>query len=150
MNGDVVNNLALAMYANEPCRICGRIITHADVGVAVFAGYSEDSASRAAHQRCWVGYCDIAKDMGIVDLVTGSVTAQQIEHRVAAECGSDVWTWNPDTKILCLDYSCSGETNDIYYSKEEAPDILRKEARNLMATSLELMDMAEQIETEQS
>lgn len=43
--------LALSMYENEPCRICGKNIV--DASVCVFAGYSKDNAARSAHQACW-------------------------------------------------------------------------------------------------
>ena len=46
-------DIALAMYANEPCRICGKVITIEQVSDAVFAGYSQDSKSRGAHKECW-------------------------------------------------------------------------------------------------
>lgn len=43
----------LNMYANEPCRICGELITREQVNDIVFAGYSQDNSSRAAHGECW-------------------------------------------------------------------------------------------------
>lgn len=43
----------LNMYINEPCRICGKNLTMDDVMDAVFAGYSKDNRSRAAHRACW-------------------------------------------------------------------------------------------------
>jgi hypothetical protein len=46
-------NIALGMYANEPCRICGKLIEVSDLKDAVFAGYSQDSTSRSAHKACW-------------------------------------------------------------------------------------------------
>jgi hypothetical protein len=42
--------LALAMYENEPCRICGKPIV--DAAEAVFVGYSKDNKARAAHHDC--------------------------------------------------------------------------------------------------
>lgn len=46
--------VALSMYANEPCRICGSLLTMEDMeNGAVFAGYSNGSAARAAHKACW-------------------------------------------------------------------------------------------------
>jgi hypothetical protein len=48
-------DLALSMYADEPCRICGENIAPEQIksdGV-VFAGYSKDSKSRSAHKACW-------------------------------------------------------------------------------------------------
>lgn len=46
-------HIALSMYADEPCRICGEMITTDDLSTAVFAGYSIDSRSRSAHKPCW-------------------------------------------------------------------------------------------------
>jgi hypothetical protein len=43
--------IALSMYENEPCRICGELIT--DARKAVYAGYSADSKARSAHKTCW-------------------------------------------------------------------------------------------------
>ena len=40
-----------AMYLDEPCRICGEIIT--DLAGVVWAGYSKDSKARSAHGTCW-------------------------------------------------------------------------------------------------
>ncbi len=45
--------IALAMYINEPCRICGTPLTEDDIKTAVFAGYSSCNRSRAAHKQCW-------------------------------------------------------------------------------------------------
>lgn len=45
--------IALGMYVDEPCRICGERITVEQVGDAVFAGYSKDNMSRGAHKACW-------------------------------------------------------------------------------------------------
>lgn len=46
--------IAIGMYANEPCRICGDLLTMDDViDGAVFAGYSKNNTSRAAHKACW-------------------------------------------------------------------------------------------------
>jgi len=49
-------NLMLLAYANEPCRICGKLLTKDDILTAVFAGYSRDSKSRAAHKECCEKY----------------------------------------------------------------------------------------------
>lgn len=47
-------DLAIAAYANEPCRICGRMLTVDDIQQnAVFAGYAKDAPSRSAHKTCW-------------------------------------------------------------------------------------------------
>lgn len=46
--------VALSMYAGEPCRICGGTLTMDDLrNGAVFAGYSADNAARSAHKECW-------------------------------------------------------------------------------------------------
>lgn len=45
--------LALAMYAHEPCRICGGTITREEVKQARWAGYSADDKARSAHDACW-------------------------------------------------------------------------------------------------
>jgi hypothetical protein len=44
--------IAILMYANEPCRICGRNMTPEDVKTAVFAGYSKNDEARTAHREC--------------------------------------------------------------------------------------------------
>lgn len=47
-------NIALSMYAGEPCRVCGEEITMKDLNEgAVFADYSKCNRSRAAHKKCW-------------------------------------------------------------------------------------------------
>jgi hypothetical protein len=43
--------LALAMYEGEPCRVCGEIIT--DASKCVYAGYSLGNKARSAHKVCW-------------------------------------------------------------------------------------------------
>ena len=45
--------IALGMYAGEPCRICGELITRDDLRDLVYAGYSADSKARSAHAACW-------------------------------------------------------------------------------------------------
>lgn len=55
MDKDDIFELALSMYANEPCRICGELITMQQLkshGV-IFAGYSQNDKSRSAHKSCW-------------------------------------------------------------------------------------------------
>lgn len=57
-------DMALSMYANEPCRICGIVLSLDDVKTgAVFAGYSQDNTSRAAHKRCWLGMVDVLQSL---------------------------------------------------------------------------------------
>ena len=56
-------NIALSMYVGEPCRICGCLLTVIDVrDGAVFAGYSKDNKSRAAHKLCWNNAAEIHRD----------------------------------------------------------------------------------------
>ena len=56
---DVID-IALSMYAGEPRRICGRLLTMDDIKAgAVFAGYSKDNKSRAAHKLCWDNAMDV-------------------------------------------------------------------------------------------
>ena len=43
--------LAVAMYAGEPCRICGELLTMEDLNDG--AGHSDDNSSRSAHRQCW-------------------------------------------------------------------------------------------------
>jgi hypothetical protein len=57
-------DMALAMYTNEPCRICGRNIEREDVGGLIFTGYSKDNTSRAAHGRCYQGFMELCGAMG--------------------------------------------------------------------------------------
>ena len=44
---------ALSFYADEPCRVCGELIKPSDLKELIFAGYSADHKSRAAHVQCW-------------------------------------------------------------------------------------------------
>lgn len=48
-NRDSIIEACLKMYENEPCRICGELIT--DARQAVYAGYS--GKARSAHKTCW-------------------------------------------------------------------------------------------------
>lgn len=41
------------MYSDEPCRICGKLLSEDDLNDAVYAGYSQGDKSRAAHGECW-------------------------------------------------------------------------------------------------
>ena len=53
-NASYLAQIALSMYANEPCRVCGKLLTMDDLrNGAVYATYSADSTSRAAHKDCW-------------------------------------------------------------------------------------------------
>lgn len=62
---DETLELALSAYCDEPCRICGVLLTMADIqDGAVFAGYSPDNKSRAAHKRCFDGALALATKVG--------------------------------------------------------------------------------------
>ena len=53
-NSSHLAQFALSMYAGEPCRICGELLTMDDLNDdSVFAGYSSDNAARVAHETCW-------------------------------------------------------------------------------------------------
>jgi hypothetical protein len=46
--------IAMSFYAGEPCRICGKTLTMKDIeDGAIYAGYSKNNESRAAHKNCW-------------------------------------------------------------------------------------------------
>jgi hypothetical protein len=53
MNRDAAMMLALAMYADEPCRLCGKTITAADLDSAVWVGYDDVKPGRCGHRACW-------------------------------------------------------------------------------------------------
>lgn len=59
----LAGQLALSMYANEPCRICRRMIERSDLYALVFAGYSRDGASRAAHRVCWDNFVEMLQTL---------------------------------------------------------------------------------------
>ena len=42
-------------YVDEPCRICGEMITMQQLvdNQVVFAGYSSNNEARSAHKECW-------------------------------------------------------------------------------------------------
>lgn len=53
-NREYMAEIALSMYSNEPCRICGELLTIDDLhNGAIYAGYSVDNKSRTAHSLCW-------------------------------------------------------------------------------------------------
>lgn len=81
--------MALMMYANEPCRICGRQITAVDVKTAVFAGYSDVRPARAAHRECWDGMSDIVKSMSQKEMIREAMSA--LHYSVEA---ASIWTTN--------------------------------------------------------
>lgn len=63
MPHEQVVDIALSMYADEPCRICRRNIDEADVRGAVFTGYCEvdGRTSRSSHGQCWRDLSDEEK-----------------------------------------------------------------------------------------
>ena len=54
---DITDVMSLVMhaYANEPCRVCRRLITDDETRNIVFSGYVEidGKVSRASHAACW-------------------------------------------------------------------------------------------------
>lgn len=69
---ELAAHIAIQMYADEPCRICGQLLTSADLKDAIFAGYSDDKTSRAVHGVCWRNMIDVvrkAHKAGLLDLV---------------------------------------------------------------------------------
>lgn len=56
--------VALANYADKPCRICGQLITMHELTAdrAVFAG-----SGAAAHTRCWQGLVDVLRQLAVDD-----------------------------------------------------------------------------------
>lgn len=50
------SKIALAMYAGEPCRICGELINPEELEDLIYAGYSKGNKSRSAHGSCWAKY----------------------------------------------------------------------------------------------
>lgn len=60
----IAAGFALTLYADEPCRICRKILTMADVhDGAKFAGYSRDGKARAAHRVCWENFVEMLETM---------------------------------------------------------------------------------------
>lgn len=57
-------HVALSMYANEPCRICRRLLTMDDLkDGAKFASYSVDGTARAAHRVCWDNFVELLRTL---------------------------------------------------------------------------------------
>ena len=57
-------DIALRIYTDEPCRICGIILTDEDIKAgAIWAGYDKDSKSRVAHKICWDNAMEIVREM---------------------------------------------------------------------------------------
>lgn len=82
-----LTGIALSMYVGEPCRICGCLLTVIDVrDGAVFAGYSKDNKSRAAHKLCWnnaneIHRAAIATQQAQVDRLTKAISETLIDFR---------------------------------------------------------------------
>lgn len=55
-NIDHLVKATIMMYINEPCRICGKMITEKDIPTMVWAGYSSNNDARSAHGICWEKY----------------------------------------------------------------------------------------------
>lgn len=75
---ELASRIAIRMYADEACRICGQILTVEDLSDAKFAGYSDDHKSRSAHGTCWRNLVDVVRKMqqaGILDRVIGEATS---------------------------------------------------------------------------
>lgn len=59
---DAAFQMIIGMYADEPCRICGSLITREDISHgAVFVGYSDKFPGRCAHRPCWVRFLDMVQ-----------------------------------------------------------------------------------------
>lgn len=60
----VAFGFALGMYADEPCRICRRLLTMDDLkDGAKFAGYSVDEKARVAHRVCWDNFVELLQTL---------------------------------------------------------------------------------------
>lgn len=72
---DAAFQMIIGMYADEPCRICGSLITREDISHgAVFVGYSNKFPGRSAHRPCWVRFLDMARQhRGELDRVLSEV-----------------------------------------------------------------------------
>lgn len=55
----IAAKLALSMYANEPCRICRRLLSAADLPTMVYAGWSRDGKARVVHLVCWENFVEL-------------------------------------------------------------------------------------------
>ena len=87
MKNTEFTDIALGMYVGEPCRICGLLLTVIDVkDGAVFAGYSKDNKSRAAHKICWDNAVEVvgaAKDAEIARLTFGTpITCDMVDRAI--------------------------------------------------------------------
>ncbi len=50
-NKETAVKIAESMYINEPCRVCGELVSAEDFEDLIFAGYSENLESRTAHGK---------------------------------------------------------------------------------------------------
>lgn len=63
-NRPAMASFALSMYADEPCRICRRLLTMDDLrDGAKFAGYSVDGKARASHRVCWENFMELLRTL---------------------------------------------------------------------------------------
>ena len=61
---EIAADLVLPQYTYEPCRICGDVVTMADVmGGAVYIGHDAGGKSRVAHKTCWINFLDVARQL---------------------------------------------------------------------------------------
>lgn len=82
MDDERTIDLALAMYANEPCRVCGQLITRDDLhNGAVFAGYNQANTARAAHKPCWDNFVEMLQDFLGPAADVDAVIAAEFERR---------------------------------------------------------------------
>lgn len=57
--------MSLAQYTGKPCRICGQLLTMADIvpGGAVFMGVDAGGSRQAAHGLCWRNMIDVLRQL---------------------------------------------------------------------------------------
>lgn len=85
MADDALVQLALSMYADEPCRVCGRLLTMNDLNRgAVFAGYNRAGTARAAHKRCWDNFVEMLQDFLGPAVDVDAVIAAEFDRRRAS------------------------------------------------------------------
>lgn len=75
-NRRIAAHLALSMYAGEPCRICRQIIALEDLHTLVFAGYSRDGQTRAAHKVCWNNFIELLQTLPAAQLYELATTPE--------------------------------------------------------------------------
>lgn len=90
-NRPAMAEFALSMYADEPCRICRRLLTMADLkDGATFAGYSADGTARAAHRVCWQNFEELLRTLPVqrIHELMNSVDLRQ--YASDGECAVDL------------------------------------------------------------